>query len=99
MALIARCRTLFAAAIAPFDALLTASAPGEAPLGLDNTGEAMFNRLCSGLGVPCLNLPGFAGPNGLPVGIQVIGAIADDARLLRAAKWIAGRVGDAAGSC
>ena len=99
LALIARCRTLFAAAIAPFDALLTASAPGEAPLGLDNTGEAMFNRLCSGLGVPCLNLPGFAGPNGLPVGIQVIGAIADDARLLRAAKWIAGRVGDAAGSC
>ena len=93
--LIARCRALFAATIAPFDLLLTASAPGEAPRGLDNTGEAMFNRLCSGLHVPCLNLPGYTGPNGLPVGIQVIGAIGDDARLLRAAKWVAGRVGDA----
>jgi Asp-tRNA(Asn)/Glu-tRNA(Gln) amidotransferase A subunit family amidase len=94
--LLARCRALFAAAIAPFDLLLSASAPGEAPAGLDNTGEAMFNRWCSGLRVPCLNLPGFSGENGLPVGVQVIGAIDDDARLLRAAKWIAPRVGDAA---
>jgi len=93
--LLARCRALFAAAIAPFDLLLSASAAGEAPAGLDNTGEAMFNRWCSGLRVPCLNLPGFIGQNGLPVGVQVIGAIDDDARLLRAAKWIAPRVGDA----
>ncbi|HEX9275387.1 MAG TPA: amidase [Casimicrobiaceae bacterium] len=97
-ALIARCRSLFAATIAPFDLLLTASAPGEAPLGLDNTGEAIFNRLCSGLGVPCLNLPGFTGPKGLPVGIQVVGAIGEDVRLLSAAKWISGRIGDEAGS-
>ena len=96
-ALLARCRTLFAAAMAPFDLLLSASAPGEAPAGLDNTGEAMFNRWCSGLLVPCLSLPAFTGPHGLPVGIQVIGAIGDDLRLLRAAKWIAEHVGDAAG--
>jgi Asp-tRNA(Asn)/Glu-tRNA(Gln) amidotransferase A subunit family amidase len=95
-ALLARCRTLFATAITPFDLLLSASAPGEAPAGLDNTGEAMFNRWCSGLRVPCLNLPAFTGPNGLPVGIQVMGAIDDDVRLLSAAKWIAARVGDAA---
>ena len=43
-ALIARCRTLFAAAIAPYDCLLGASAPGEAPRGLHHTGEATFNR-------------------------------------------------------
>ncbi len=94
--LIARCRTLFAAAIAPFDLLLSASASGAAPAGLDNTGEAMFNRWCSGLRAPCLNLPAFTGPNGLPVGVQVIGAIDDDARLLRTAKWIVAHVGDAA---
>ena len=93
-ALIARCRTLFAAAIAPYDLLLSASAPGEAPRGLDNTGEAMFNRLCSGLRVPCLTLPAFTGPTGMPVGVQVIGAMDDDVRLLRAAKWIAGVIGD-----
>ncbi len=96
-ALLARCRTLFAAAIAPFDLLLSASAPGEAPAGLDNTGEATFNRWGSGLLVPCVNLPGFTGPSGLPVGVQLMGAIDDDLRLLRAAKWIAARIGDAAG--
>ncbi len=95
LALLARCRTLFAAAIAPFDVLLSASAPGEAPIGLDNTGEAMFNRWTSGLLVPCVNLPGFTGPQGLPVGIQVIGAIDDDLKMLRAAKWIAARIGEA----
>lgn len=93
-ALIAHCRTLFAVVIADSDVLLTASAPGEAPSGLENTGEAMFNRLCSGLRVPCVNLPGFSGPNGLPVGVQLIGAIDEDVRLLRAAKWIAGRIGN-----
>ena len=92
-ALLARCRDLFADAIARFDVLLTASAPGEAPT-LDSTGEAMFNRWTSGLLVPCVNLPGFTGPTNLPVGVQLIGAFNDDARLLRTAKWIAGRIGD-----
>jgi amidase len=97
-ALLARCRAQFAVAIAPFDALLTASAPGEAPAGLGDTGEAMFNRWGSGLLVPCLNLPAFTGPKGLPVGIQLMGAFGDDTRLLRAAKWIAPRVGDYPGN-
>jgi hypothetical protein len=68
--------------------LLTASAPGEAPAGLGDTGEAMFNRWGSGLRVPCVNLAGFTGPRGLPVGIQLMGAIDDDRRLLRCAKWM-----------
>jgi Asp-tRNA(Asn)/Glu-tRNA(Gln) amidotransferase A subunit family amidase len=95
LGLLVRCRALFAAAIAPFDLLLSASAPGEAPSGLHNTGEAMFNRWGSGLLVPCLSLPAFAGPQGLPVGIQLMGAIDGDFELLRAAKWIAARVGEA----
>ena len=87
-ALIVRCRALFSASIAPFDFLLSASAPGEAPVGLHDTGEATFNRWQSGLRVPCLSLPGFTGPRGLPVGVQLIGALGDDSRLLRFAKWV-----------
>jgi amidase len=99
-ALIVRCRASFAAAIAPFDFLLSPSAPGEAPAGLDDTGEAMFNRWQSGLRVPCLNLPGFTGAQGLPVGIQITGAVDDDRRLLRFAKWMAGHVtGDDRRTC
>jgi len=91
-ALMKRCRALFAAAIAAFDLVLSPSAPGEAPAGLDDTGEAMFNRWQSGLRVPCLNVPGFTGAHGLPVGIQLTGAFDDDRRLLRFAKWIAAHV-------
>jgi Asp-tRNA(Asn)/Glu-tRNA(Gln) amidotransferase A subunit family amidase len=54
----------------------------------------MFNRWTSGLLVPCINLPGFIGAAGLPVGVQLIGAYDDDARLLSVAKWMAGRIGN-----
>jgi Asp-tRNA(Asn)/Glu-tRNA(Gln) amidotransferase A subunit family amidase len=94
LAIIGRCRTLFATALAPFELFLGASAQGEAPHGLGRTGDAMFNRLQSGLGVPCLSLPGFTGPNGLPVGVQVTGALNDDAKLLRHAKWFSGLLAD-----
>ena len=86
---IVRCRASFADAIASFDLLLSASAAGEAPAGLHDTGEATFNRWGSGLRVPCLNLPGFTGAGGLPVGVQLMGAIDDDRRMLRLAKWMA----------
>jgi len=32
------------------------------------------------------------GPNGLPVGVQLIGQRGDDARLLRTASWLVERV-------
>jgi amidase len=92
LATIARCRALFADAIAEFDAFLSPSAPGEAPRGLAFTGDAMFNRLTSGLGVPCITLPAFLGPNGLPVGVQLIGGIDEDLRLLQVAKWAAAEI-------
>jgi Asp-tRNA(Asn)/Glu-tRNA(Gln) amidotransferase A subunit family amidase len=90
--LIERCRALFGTTIAAFDFLLSPSAPGEAPAGLGDTGEAIFNRWQSGLRVPCLNLPGFTGAQGLPVGIQLTGAFDDDHSLLRFAKWTAANV-------
>jgi Asp-tRNA(Asn)/Glu-tRNA(Gln) amidotransferase A subunit family amidase len=70
------------------DLLLAPSAPGEAPRGLDSTGEATFNRLWTGLLVPCLNLPAGTGPMGLPVGVQTVGARNDDFRLLGWSRWI-----------
>jgi Asp-tRNA(Asn)/Glu-tRNA(Gln) amidotransferase A subunit family amidase len=85
---IAECRRLIAEVFETVDLLLAPSAPGEAPLGLESTGEATFNRLWTGLLTPCLNLPGFVGPSGLPVGVQTIGARNDDFRLLCRSHWI-----------
>jgi Asp-tRNA(Asn)/Glu-tRNA(Gln) amidotransferase A subunit family amidase len=94
MAAIARCRQAFAALMRDFDLILCASAPGEAPPGLASTGGAAANRLQSGLGVPAVNLPGFAGARGLPVGVQAMAAFGDDRRLLGWSQWMSERIGD-----
>ena len=72
------------------DALLTFSAPGAAPKGLDSTGDARFNRLWTLMGVPCVNVPSFVAGGGLPVGVQVIARFGDDAGALKAARFVEG---------
>ncbi len=57
-----------------YDVLITPSAPGEAPRGLDSTGDPIFNRVWTLLKLPCIHLPVALGPNGLPLGVQLIGA-------------------------
>ena len=75
------------------DVLLCSSAPGEAPKGLDNgTGDPVFNRMWTLLGSPCVNLPGHSGANGLPVGVQAVGALGQDEKLLSHCAWMEGRI-------
>jgi Asp-tRNA(Asn)/Glu-tRNA(Gln) amidotransferase A subunit family amidase len=70
------------------DMLLTFSAPGAAPKGLDWTGDPSFNRLWTLMGVPCVNVPAYVAEGGLPVGVQVIARFGDDARALQAARFV-----------
>ncbi len=70
-----------------YDAIITPAAPGEAPPA-DTTGNPAFNTLWSICGVPAISLPLMQGPNGLPVGVQVVGRRGEDARLLRTARWL-----------
>jgi len=83
-----QCRRRFAGELAEFDVLLTPSAVGEAPLGLNTTGDSVFNRNWTLLGVPCVNVPISVGPQGLPLGVQVVGACGSDVATLRCAHWI-----------
>ena len=54
-----------------FDLLLAPSAKGEAPSGLGNTGDPIFNRFWTLLGTPCIALPFNTGPFGLPLSVQL----------------------------
>ena len=74
--------------LADFDVLLVPSAPGEAPEGLGATGDPLFSRMWTLLQLPAVALPLGKGPNGLPLGIQLIGKKGDDAHLLETAKWV-----------
>jgi Asp-tRNA(Asn)/Glu-tRNA(Gln) amidotransferase A subunit family amidase len=73
-----------------FDAILTPSAAGTAPRGLESTGDPAFCTLWTFCGMPALNLPLLTGANGLPLGVQLVGPRMGDARLLRTARWLTG---------
>jgi aspartyl-tRNA(Asn)/glutamyl-tRNA(Gln) amidotransferase subunit A len=79
------------AILARCDGILMPAAPGVAPEGLDSTGDSIFNALASFTGSPAISVPLLEadGPSGLlPMGVQVMGRLGDDARLLRAAAWL-----------
>lgn len=74
------------------DVLLMPSAPGAAPRSLATTGDSVFNRVWTLMGVPCLNVPGMKDPAGMPLGIQLVAPFGHDARLLRAGAWLEARL-------
>jgi len=71
------------------DVVLTPAALGEAPMA-ETTGDPLFNRIWTALGVPCLTLPFADGPNGLSLGAQLIARHDDEARLIAVASWLEG---------
>ncbi|MFL5409036.1 MAG: amidase [Myxococcales bacterium] len=87
-----RCRRELADVFAGLDAVLTPAVVGEAPVGLDSTGDPIFSRMWTLLHVPDISLPVLRGPAGLPVGLQLVAPIGADARLVAAAKWIHDRL-------
>jgi Asp-tRNA(Asn)/Glu-tRNA(Gln) amidotransferase A subunit family amidase len=85
-----RGRAMADALFSDIDVILTPPAKGEAPAGLDHTGDATFNLIWTYLWMPCVTLPFTRGPNGLPVGIQLVGRQHEDQRLLDIAAWVRG---------
>lgn len=84
-----RCRLLFDDLFGPdLDVVLTPSAPGEAPVGLENTGSSVFNGYWSILHAPCVGIPAGRGPGGMPVGVSLIGLRLDDMALLALAELL-----------
>ncbi len=69
------------------DLLLTPSAAGEAPLGLASTGDPSFNSIWTLAWTPCVTLPAATGPNGLPLGLQLVAPRSRDEAMLAAAAW------------
>ena len=77
-----------------YDAILTPSTPGPAPAGLEATGSPVMNTIWTFCGTPAINLPILQNEAGLPIGVQLVGASNDDARLFRSARWLLDRLQD-----
>jgi Asp-tRNA(Asn)/Glu-tRNA(Gln) amidotransferase A subunit family amidase len=98
VARIAQVNEGFEALFDGYDAILTLSAPGSAPRGLESTGNPIFCTLWTYCGMPAVNLPLLHDGSGMPLGVQLVGPRGGDARLLSTARWLADRVRDADGS-
>ena len=80
-------RAQLSAILRRYDGIITPPAPGEAPQGLAATGNPAFCAIWSVLGVPAITIPVNTGPNGLPLGLQIVGDYLGDQRLLSVAAW------------
>ncbi len=87
LALARSCRARLDAVMAGFDAILTPAVRGEAPAGLDSTGDPLFCRAWTLLGTPAVSVPGMRGESGMPIGVQLVARPGDDHALLAVAAW------------
>jgi Asp-tRNA(Asn)/Glu-tRNA(Gln) amidotransferase A subunit family amidase len=82
------CRAMLNDAFGDRDVVLVPAAAGEAPVGLNATGNAAFCAIWTTMHVPAMTLPMFKGPNGLPIGAQFVARRNADRKLMAACKWI-----------
>ena len=83
-----QCRARIGQAFEGVDAILSPCVKGEAPTGLGHTGDPGFQQFWTVLYVPSMSLPTHRGPQGLPVGIQLVAPRYEDDRLFACARWI-----------
>ncbi|MCP4596787.1 amidase [Neptuniibacter sp.] len=80
--LLARCQYKLQQLFQQYDYFVTPATPGEAPQGTHATGDPVFNRIWTFLGVPCITYPISKGSNDLPMGIQLIAPFGGDHALI-----------------
>lgn len=83
-------RPVFDKIATKYSALITPSATNEAPLGLGDMGDPVFNSVWTGAHMPVIHVPAFAGPNGMPIGLSLIARRYCDQHLLSIAKILSG---------
>lgn len=88
------CRQALAGLFEGCDILLTPSAHGIATRLDEPALPPTFNAFWTLLHVPCVNIPDFSGPDGLPLGLQLVGPVGRDSRLLAIAGWVDARLSD-----
>ena len=75
-------------ALEGLDCLLTTAADAPAPpRSLTTTGNPTYQAPWTMAGVPVVSMPCALSPEGLPLGVQLVGRPFDEQRLLRAARW------------
>ena len=83
------CRMAFPRLFAPGEVILTPSVGDEPSRDPADLGDGIFSRTWMMLDAPCLHLPLARGPNGMPIGLQLVAPDGDEDALLAAARRLA----------
>jgi Asp-tRNA(Asn)/Glu-tRNA(Gln) amidotransferase A subunit family amidase len=86
--LVEHCRRSIAELLDNYDAVLTAPATGEAPVGFSTTGSSKPALVWTTMHLPAISIPAFRGPSGMPIGALIVGKRSQDHALFSTARWI-----------
>ncbi len=75
------------------DLWVSPAAPGPPPEGITTTGNSIMNLPWTYTGMPAITLPAGHAANGLPLGLQITGAVMADEKLVSWAQQLAGLLG------
>jgi Asp-tRNA(Asn)/Glu-tRNA(Gln) amidotransferase A subunit family amidase len=90
VAVASECRGLLDEQLEPGETLIVPAVTGEAPpFDAGGTGDPLFCRPWTLLGVPALSVPGATGAHGAPVGVQLVARADADGALVAAGGWAA----------
>ena len=89
------CRASLDALFDGVDLILAPCVVGEAILATAPIADPGFQELWTMLHTPAISLPTHKGPNGLPVGIQLVAPRWQDDKLLVASRWLLDKLGTA----
>ena len=79
----------FDALFSDYDAIIAPASGSEAPLfSAGTTGNPIFSTIWTLCGLPCITMPLLKTKQGMPIGVQLIGRLNDDCRLLEISEWL-----------
>lgn len=81
------------ATVKQVDAVMTPAAPSSAPLGLESTGDPVFQQPWTSSGLPSITVPSGLDKAGLPLAVQFGGLPFEEGRLFAAARWCESALG------
>jgi Asp-tRNA(Asn)/Glu-tRNA(Gln) amidotransferase A subunit family amidase len=96
-ALAERARAACGPWLADVDVLITPATRGEASTDRMEIEPSFFTSVWTLMYAPCVLLPAFTGPAGMPVGLQVVGRRGADTATLAVAGWIERAIAHACG--
>ena len=86
--LVQHCKALLPSLLADDEVIVAPAAQGIAEVGHIYTGDPVFSQVWNAIHVPSVSVPAGTGPDGMPLGVQIIARCRQDDRAFVHAEWV-----------